>query len=239
MAIGASSGRTLTFYEGGLEPTATGPGSRSSSTARTSPRSTSTPGSGTASRARSGSTNVALEEMSLVNVLRRDGCPLTVTSADGKIVYVEGRDFEPVATRSSAWSPYEGEYEFNHPGAPASAGDRLADQGRGPAPGELVSPGPGARLVNAACCLSEPKVYDLLRDQARRVNDLYHPKTFFMQHDELAGRQLVPRLPSPVSSRRANCSRTTPGSASRSSRRSALRPGWSSGRTCSTRTTTP
>jgi hypothetical protein len=36
-----------------------------------------------------------------------------------------------------------------------------------------------------ACCLSEPKIYDLLRDQARRVNDLYHPKTFFMQHDEM------------------------------------------------------
>jgi hypothetical protein len=35
------------------------------------------------------------------------------------------------------------------------------------------------------CCVSEPKTYELLRDQARRVNDLFHPSTFFMQHDEI------------------------------------------------------
>src|SRR5262249_54007761 len=35
------------------------------------------------------------------------------------------------------------------------------------------------------CCLTEPKVYDLLRDQARRVNDLFHPQTFFLSHDEI------------------------------------------------------
>src|SRR5262249_46653603 len=36
-----------------------------------------------------------------------------------------------------------------------------------------------------ACCLGEEKVYDLLRDQAKRVNELFRPKTFFMSHDEL------------------------------------------------------
>jgi hypothetical protein len=35
------------------------------------------------------------------------------------------------------------------------------------------------------CCLTEPKVYDLLRDQARRVNELFQPRTFFMSHDEI------------------------------------------------------
>src|SRR5205085_5588230 len=40
--------------------------------------------------------DLRLEELSLVNVLRRPGCPLTVASADGKTVYEEGRDFEPV-----------------------------------------------------------------------------------------------------------------------------------------------
>src|SRR5262249_35265434 len=32
-----------------------------------------------------------LEELALVNILRRDGCPLTVTSEDGKTVYEEGK----------------------------------------------------------------------------------------------------------------------------------------------------
>ncbi len=35
------------------------------------------------------------------------------------------------------------------------------------------------------CCLSTPKLYDVLRDQVTRVNDLLHPKVFFMQHDEI------------------------------------------------------
>jgi hypothetical protein len=52
-----------------------------------------------------------------------------------------------------------------------------------------------------ACCLSEPKVYALLRDQIRRVNDLLKPSTFFLSHDELRvanwcaacrGRKLTP-----------------------------------------------
>ena len=35
------------------------------------------------------------------------------------------------------------------------------------------------------CCLSDPKVYSLLEDQARRVRDLMHPKTVFFSHDEI------------------------------------------------------
>jgi len=35
------------------------------------------------------------------------------------------------------------------------------------------------------CCLSEPKVYEILREQVRAVNDLLHPSSFFMQHDEI------------------------------------------------------
>jgi hypothetical protein len=35
------------------------------------------------------------------------------------------------------------------------------------------------------CCISEPKTYDLLRDQARRVNELFKPAAFFMSHDEI------------------------------------------------------
>ena len=46
--------------------------------------------------------------MSLVNVLRREGCPLTVTSEDGKTTYVEGRDFEPVRDPKLGMVPYEG-----------------------------------------------------------------------------------------------------------------------------------
>ena len=35
------------------------------------------------------------------------------------------------------------------------------------------------------CCLSDPKVEQILRDQATRVNAIFHPRTFFMSHDEI------------------------------------------------------
>ncbi len=35
------------------------------------------------------------------------------------------------------------------------------------------------------CCLSEPKLEGILREQARQVNELFRPGTFFMSHDEI------------------------------------------------------
>ncbi len=126
---------------------------------------------------------LTLEELSLVNVLRRDGCPFRVASADGKTVYVEGRDYEPVHDPKLGQVPYAGEFDFDHPGpvlrltadSSIKPGQRLLVSWYHPV---LIH---GEQIV---CCLSEPKLYEILRDQARRVNELYHPKTFFMSHDE-------------------------------------------------------
>ena len=41
--------------------------------------------------------DLELEELALVNVLRRKGCPLVVKSSDGTTIFEEGRDFGPVA----------------------------------------------------------------------------------------------------------------------------------------------
>jgi hypothetical protein len=128
--------------------------------------------------------DLALEELALVNILRRAGCPLVVRSADGRTTYEEGRDFDPVADAKLGKVPWEGEYEFDHPGArlqitPRSrirSGDRLKVSWYHP----IITHG-----FQMMCCLSEPKVYDILRDQARRINELFHPKTFFMSHDEI------------------------------------------------------
>ena len=128
--------------------------------------------------------DLEFEELSLVNVLRRDGCPLRVSSDDGKVVYREGQDFEPVIDPKLGRVPYEGEYEFHHEGASLRVattsrikdGDRLKVSWYHPA---LVLSG------YAMCCLSEPKMYEILGDQARRVEELFHPRTVFMQHDEI------------------------------------------------------
>jgi hypothetical protein len=127
---------------------------------------------------------LALEEVALVNVLRRDGCPFTVTSADGKTLYEEGKDYLPVRDARLGQTPYAGEYEFRHGGPSLQLtgssrikdGDRLRVSWYHPL---LVH---GSQVM---CCLSEPKVYDLLRDQARRVHELLKPKTWFLSHDEI------------------------------------------------------
>jgi hypothetical protein len=128
--------------------------------------------------------DLALDELALVNLLRRKGCPFEVTSADGKTTYQEGRDFEPVADASLGQVPWPGEFEFEHAGpsiriTPRSRirdGDRLRVSWYHP----IVTHG-----SQVMCCLSEPKLYEILQSQARRVNELFRPKTFFMSHDEI------------------------------------------------------
>ena len=128
--------------------------------------------------------DLALEELALVNLLRRKGCPFVVKSADGKTTYEEGRDYEPVADAKLGQVPWGGEYEFEHPGAVIRmtsrsrirSGERLRVSWYHP----IITHG-----SQVMCCPSEPKLYEILRAQARKVNELFRPKTFFMSHDEI------------------------------------------------------
>jgi hypothetical protein len=128
--------------------------------------------------------DLKLEELALVNVLRRKGCPFSVKSADGRTSYTEGRDFEPVVDPQLGQVPWPGEYEFGHPGplitltagSRIKSGDRLRVSWYHP-----VITHSGQMM----CCLSDPKLEQILREQARRVKQLFHPRSFFMSHDEI------------------------------------------------------
>lgn len=128
--------------------------------------------------------DVKVEPMGLTNVLRRGGCPFSVKGADGKTTYEEGRDFEEVADPKLGMIPYAGEYEFLHEGPPIrlTAKSRIRD-------GDTLRVSwyhPVATLSNQVmCCVSEPKVYEILRDQARRVNAVYKPRRVLLSHDEI------------------------------------------------------
>jgi hypothetical protein len=125
-----------------------------------------------------------LQEQALVNVLRRPGCPLTVTSQDGKTPYEEGKDFLPVRDPKLGTVPYLGQYSFSHAGPKVvlTADSRIKDGER-----LRVSWYHPVRIHadQMMCCLSESKVAEVLREQARKVNDLLRPATFFMSHDEV------------------------------------------------------
>ena len=82
--------------------------------------------------------DLSLEELSLVNVLRREGCPLNVASEDGKTVYAEGKDYLPVRDPkmgAEGGSPFN----FHHAGATIQLTETSAIKEGEPAR-ELVSP---------------------------------------------------------------------------------------------------
>lgn len=185
LALGTrESGKTLTFFEGGVESNQDWKQVEVVFNSLDNDAVNVYAGLWGAGKGRLWIDEFSLDELGLVNVLRRPGCPFTVTSSDGKTVYEEGKDFEPVADAKLGNVPYAGEYEFGH--EPARI--RLTSRSR-------VREGQSLKVSwyhpiithgsQVMCCPSEPKTYELLRDQAKRVNALLRPKTFFMSHDEI------------------------------------------------------
>lgn len=127
--------------------------------------------------------DVRLEEIGLLGVLRRPGCPLTVRG-EGGMVYTEGRDFAPVRDAHLTEGDASGDYVLFHD-PPVL---RLL-------PGSRISPGSRLRVSyfhnaiihqeQVSCCLSEPKVEMLLQDGISRVERLFRPKGFLLNHDEI------------------------------------------------------
>jgi hypothetical protein len=113
-----------------------------------------------------------------VNLIRRDGCPLTVKTVDGSTL-VEGTDFEPLRDPLMGTKPYAGEYDVYH--APPVFRTKMPDGTR-----LFVSYYHAVTVYDgqAMVCPSEPKTVELLRDEAKRVHQLWGAKGYMMSHDE-------------------------------------------------------
>jgi hypothetical protein len=124
-----------------------------------------------------------LNEIELVNVIRRDGAPLTVSDADSVVQYEEGKDFA-IESRQSGLMPRPGEFDVYH--RPLRiflpAGSRILS-------GQTI-------LVNyyhalivregaVTNCLSAPDVYQHRREQIYRVQELLKPRGFLLGIDEV------------------------------------------------------
>ena len=128
--------------------------------------------------------DVSVREVAGVNLLRRDGCPLVVRSADGQTVYQEGRDFLRWEYPKMGRVPWPGSYEVVHPEPPLVL-----------APGSRI--GEGDRLTvsffhtvvvgsdQVGCCLSHPDLFKYLEDQTRLVKKYLRPRKYMMSHDEI------------------------------------------------------
>jgi hypothetical protein len=121
--------------------------------------------------------DLRVEEIGLVNVLRRPGCPVTVRGENGT-TYQEGRDYERVVDpQLHPWRAYH-----TPPDIKLTANTRIAE-------GERLRVSYYHPIIvyedRVTSCLSEPKIFDDWREEVQRANTLLHPAAFFMSHDEL------------------------------------------------------
>jgi hypothetical protein len=120
-----------------------------------------------------------IEEAGLVNLVRRDGAPLSVRADDGRALE-EGKDFERVADPLMGQKPWRGEFTAWH--EPPAIKTALPDGTR------LRVSYHHAVTIHAGqvmACPSEPKTVELLRDEIRRVHAAWGAKGYFMSHDEI------------------------------------------------------
>jgi hypothetical protein len=132
--------------------------------------------------ARSGSLwfdDAVVEEIGLVNLVRRDGAPLVVKRAEGTAL-TEGKEFKSVVDPRMGVKPWKGAYDVYH--EPPVIKTALPDGTR-----LRVSYFHGVTVNEdqAMICPSEPKTMELLRDQAKRMHAAWSAKGYMMSHDEI------------------------------------------------------
>jgi hypothetical protein len=125
-----------------------------------------------------------IEEIGLVNVLRREGTPCVV-KGEGDIVYVEGRDYARIEDPHLGNVPYGGEYQSWHE-PPAI---KVLDQSRLPDGTKLRVSWYYPPIIydgQVAACISDPHLIELLADQARRMKQAWGSAAagYMMSHDE-------------------------------------------------------
>ena len=137
--------------------------------------------------------DAAIEEVGLLNVVRRAGAPLTLSlegaptgqpgvSSPTRLQLIEGTDFEPIKDPDMGVHPWPGSYDIYHTPPsitlkkPLPGGTRLRVSYH-----HVVTVNDGQVMI----CPSEPRTVELLRDQARRMHDLWHARAYFMSHDEI------------------------------------------------------
>jgi len=127
--------------------------------------------------------DVSIEEIGLLTVIRRSGCPLSVRGEDGT-VYEEGRDFEPVSDpllgRLHPW----GGFSFSHepPAIRLTPDSRITDRQRLRASFYHAVAVYGQQV---SLCLSHAPTYDLFAQGVRELQDALRPAGYHISVGEI------------------------------------------------------
>lgn len=120
-----------------------------------------------------------LEESGPMNMLRRPGTPIRVTSEDGQQIFEEGRDFARFEDKSfRLWGG------FDRPAAELKipAGSRIADGSHVKI--DWYQP----MLIHDSqitTCMAEPEVYEILDRETKLLGEKLHPKRVMLGFDEI------------------------------------------------------
>jgi hypothetical protein len=121
--------------------------------------------------------DVELEEVGLMNVVRRDGAPLTIRADQAGTVYEEGRDFGKV-------SDPKRDFKWTHemPVIPILAGGRIHEGTR-----LRVDYYHGTTIYNdqVSACPSMPQVNEIWRQQFALIEKYLAPKKYLLALDEI------------------------------------------------------
>jgi len=120
-----------------------------------------------------------IAEPGLVNVLRRPGTPLVIAREGGE-VFQEGKDYEKVV--DPGLKPNQGYH--TPPAIRIIAGGKIKDGDRLSV--SYFAP-PLLRKGQVVLCMSEPAVYDIWHKAVRKVEETVHPRTWFLDMDEVRG----------------------------------------------------
>ena len=121
--------------------------------------------------------DMQIEEVALLNVLRRPGTPVTVRDEATGEPYEEGRDFSPIADRMLT-------FRFDHepPIVKLLPGSRMKD-------GERLKVsyyhGMGVNAGQVSICMSEPEVYEIWNKQAALMHKYLAPSKYLLSMDEI------------------------------------------------------
>jgi hypothetical protein len=119
----------------------------------------------------------SIEEVGLLNVLRRAGTPVTVRDENTGLTYREGRDFAPIEDRRL-------NFRFDHdpPAMRILPASRIRDGQR-----LRVSyyHGMAVNRGQITVCMSEPRTYEIWARQARLVHEHLAPNKYLLSMDEI------------------------------------------------------
>jgi len=118
-----------------------------------------------------------VREVGLVNVLRRPGCPLVVKSDKDGTLYEEGKDFAEVSDPGLNF-----DWDHDCPTIKLAEGGAIKDGER-----LRVSYYHGTHVYDSqvTICMSEPKNYEIWRDNARLMKEKFGFKKYFFHMDEI------------------------------------------------------